>query len=81
MDRQALTMWRSLGTGMVREPGHDGVAETVELLSGCTDHVCVCVRLCVYVYACACDCYFVFVCRGSGFVCARFFYVCVCACV
>jgi hypothetical protein len=33
--RSALTMWRKLGTGELREEGHDGVAETIAVLRKC----------------------------------------------
>jgi hypothetical protein len=39
MERQALSVWRDLGTGVHSEPGFDGVKETVQFLSASNDKV------------------------------------------
>ncbi len=39
MEREALSVWRDLGTGVHSEPGYDGVKDTVAFLSASNNKV------------------------------------------
>ncbi len=39
LERATLSVWRDLGTGVMSEPGFDGVEDSIQYLSGCADKV------------------------------------------